>query len=359
MPAKKTFWIEVSSPVRAESERGIYSATYTFKELSQRGVIPSDKTKYFHQTTHLRDFFWRAYWSRGDIIAAGGRAGFLRKTDAVVVFMHGWDASEAIWENLPARLCADERNLLVLVPDVNGFGRSPFLTPENMDFDECDPAADMRAVETWLEVLGILGGRRHVPIIFVGHSMSGAALFYFREERWNQHPIGRCAIAPALLMNDILRKGFFSTLGVSIWAGARLLLEKLTETISPLVINQLIAGASKAVQAEHKRIFKQTHKSTLAHTFFAMGQAKRPTHKGDWSRFKVLLGHCDRLVGLDPMLNLLVELGFRSRQVRMVLGDHYFFSVGQHSRRLHSEGREITLEEIRDLVSQCRKSSRS
>lgn len=355
MSAKKSLWIEAGSPVRAEPEQGVYSATYTLNELSQRGIIPSDNTEYFHQTTYLKDFFWRAYWSRGDIIAAGGRGEFLHKTDAVVIFMHGWDGSEAIWENLPARLCADERNLLVLVPDVNGFGRSPFNTPEDMDFNECDPAADMSAVETWLEVLGILGGRRHVPIIFVGHSMSGAALFFFREGRWSQHTVGRCALAPALLMNDVLRKGFYSTLGVGIWAGARLLLEKFTETISPLIINQLIAGASKAVQAEHKRIFKQTHKSTLAHTFFAMGQATSPIHQGNWPRFKVLLGHNDRLVGLDPMLNLLVDLGFRSRQVRVVLGDHYFFSVGQHSRRLHSEGREITLEDIRELICQCRR----
>lgn len=355
MSAKKPTWIEISSAVRSEAEQGIYSAAYTLKNLSDRGVISTEKSEYFHRTTRLKDFFWRTYWSRGDLITAGGRSEFLRKTDAAVVFMHGWDGSEAIWENLPARLCAEERNLLVLAPDVNGFGRSPFLTPDKLDFRECDPAADMRAVETWLDVIGILGGRRHVPVIFIGHSMSGAALFYFREGRWSQHTIGRCAIAPALLMNDILRKGFFSTMGVSIWAGARLLLEKLTETISPLVINQLISGASKAVQAEHKRIFKMTHKSTLANTFYAMGQAKRPSHKGDWINFKVLLGHSDRLVGLDPMLKLLVDLGFRSRQVRVILGDHYFFSVGQHSRRLHTEGREIALEEIRDLVNQCRR----
>jgi len=55
------------------------------------------------------------------------------------------------------------------------------------------------------------------------------------------------------------------------------------------------------------------------------------------------------------MLKLLVDLGFRSQQVRVVLGDHYFFSVGQHSRRLHTEGREIALEEIRQLVDQCRR----
>lgn len=354
MVRKRTHWIEVGSPVRPESEQGVYSAAYKFSELAKKSAIPKDRFQKFSNATKQKDFYWRTYWSRGDIIAAGGRGRAISAADAIVVFLHGWDGSGAIWENLPARLCSAEKNLLILVPDVNGFGRSPFTNPDKIGYQQCDPSADMRTIERWLQTLGILGGRRHIPIVFVGHSMSGAALFYFQEGRWQQHRVGRCALAPALLMNDMLRKGFYSTLGAGIWAGARLQLEKFTESVSPLLINQLIAGASKAVQAEHKRIFKQTNKSTLAYTFFAMGQAKSPAHKGDWPRFKVLLGHSDRLVGLDPMLGLLADLGFRSRQIRVVLGDHYFFSVGRNSQRLHTEGREIAFEEIRDMVRACR-----
>jgi pimeloyl-ACP methyl ester carboxylesterase len=354
MVRNKPQWIDVSSPVRSEPEMGVYSAAYRLSNLVRRNAISNDELVKFQRATHQADFYWRAYWKRGDIITAGGRSAILRKVDAVVVFMHGWDGSEAIWENLPARLCSAESKILVLAPDVNGFGRSPFKNPDKVDFQKCDPSADMRSVENWLHRLGVLGGRRHIPIVFVGHSMSGAALFYFRQGRWSQHTVGRCALAPALLMNDILRKGFYSTLGASIWAGTLLQLERVAEILSPLLINQLISGASKAVQAEHERIFKITDQATLARTFFAMGQAKSPT-KGKWDRFKVLLGHSDRLVGLDPMLGLLDELGFRSRQIRVVLGDHYFFSVGRHSRRQHSEGREIALEEIQRMVRKCRR----
>lgn len=355
MAKNRPNWIDVSSPVRSEPDSGIYSAAYRLSELAQRNSISTEEMLKFRRATNQKDFYWRSYWSRGDIIVAGGRGSILRKVDAVVVFLHGWDGSGAIWENLPARLCSAESNILVLVPDVNGFGRSPFNNPDKVDFQQCDPGAGMRTIERWLLALGILGGKRHIPIVFVGHSMSGAALFYFREARWSQHRVGRCALAPALLMNDMLRKGFYSTMGAGIWAGARLQLEKFTEFVSPLVINQLISGASKAVQAEHKRIFKVTHKATLALTFFAMGQAKSPAQKGNWQRFKVLLGHNDRLVGLDPMLELLSELGFRSRQIRVVFGDHYFFSVGQHSRRQHKEGREIALDEIQRMVRECRR----
>jgi hypothetical protein len=213
----------------------------------------------------------------------------------------------------------------------------------------------MAAVEDWLSLLGILGGRRHTPVVFVGHSMSGAALFYLKESRWANHKIGRVALAPALLMNDLLRKGFYRAMGLGIFASQKLQLEQISDSISPVVVNQLISGASKGVQATHEKVFKNTDKHTLSSTFYAMGRAKQPKRSKQWGDFKVLLGHDDRLVGLNPMLELLVEMGLTSRQVRVLLGDHYFFSVGRHSRALHQEGREITLEEIIRMVRACRR----
>ena len=102
-------------------------------------------------------------------------------------------------------------------------------------------------------------------------------------------------------------------------------------------------------------MFKASAKETLSYSFYAMGRAKLPSRGKKWQDFKVLLGHEDRLVGLSPMLTLLEEMGFSSRQVQAVLGDHYFFSVGQHSRKLHQESREITLEEICKMIKVCRK----
>jgi len=351
----KKKWIDISSPVRSEAENSVYSAAFTIKELVKGGVITDQQFKKFQKKTFLRDLYWRAYWRRGDLIAAGGRAQLPQKVDAIVVLMHGWDGSGEIWENIPARVLNNEHNLLVLVPDLNGFLRSPFKDPDQIEFKQCNPSADMRAIELWLELLGILGGRRYTPVVFVGHSMSGAALFYFGEKRWQQHRIGRVALAPALLMNDGLRKSFYRALGIGIFATQKLSLEQLSNSLSPRVINQLISGASKSVQSTHKKVFKATAKETLAYTFYAMGRARLPAHKNKWQDIKVILGHEDRLVGLTSMLALLVELGIGSRQMRVVLGDHYFFSVGQHSRNLHQESREIALEEICKMVKACRR----
>ncbi len=353
--AMKKFWIDISSPVRSEAENGVYSASYTLQKLVDVGAISDQQFEQFQQETLLGDFYWRAYWRRGDLIIGGGRGRFPQRADAVVVFMHGWDGSGEIWENLPARVASNEHNLLVLVPDVNGFFRTPFKKPDEIGFQHCTPSANMQAIELWLELLGVLGGRRHTPVVFVGHSMSGAALFYFDEKRWRQHHIGRVALAPALLMNDMMRKSFYRALGLGIFAGQKLSLEQLSNSLSPMVINQLISGASKSVQATHEKVFKATAKETLSNTFYAIGRAELPANGKKRQDFMVVLGHEDRLVGLTSMLALLAKLGFGSRQVRAVLGDHYFFSVGQHSRSLHQESREIALEEICKMVKACRR----
>ena len=215
---------------------------------------------------------------------------FLRQARAVIIFIHGWDGSGAIWENLPAHVCAAENDCLILVPDVNGFGGSPFAHPERLTPDQCSPQANMRALEKWLSTLKLLGSRREYPTVFVGHSMGGATLFYLNERLWSGRTVGRYAVAPALLLNDLTKKSFYRTLGAGIFAGNLLSLDKLQNQFAPFVINQLIAGASKAVQAEHKRIFKKTHKQTIARTFDAMGQAKKPSHGREWNRFRVILG---------------------------------------------------------------------
>jgi hypothetical protein len=54
-------------------------------------------------------------------------------------------------------------------------------------------------------------------------------------------------------------------------------------------------------------------------------------------------------------LDLLEELGFASGQLRVVLGDHYFFSVSNESRRLHLRNRKIVVEEILALHEACRR----
>jgi hypothetical protein len=141
---------------------------------------------------------------------------------------------------------------------------------------------------------------------------------------------------------------------MGIWVGSTAeVLGWLKTMLAPVIVDGLIGAASRSVKAEHVRIFNATPKGTLAQTFFAMGAVPHLVNPRRWSRFHVVLGHKDRLVGIVPMLELLDELGFTSDQVRVVLGDHYLFSVSRQSRRLHLRNQGIVVEEILALHEGC------
>ena len=339
--------------------RGVRRATYNLNSLVEARLIGPRKARQFREKTGLTDFAWEATWST----RAGRRPReALARAEGCVVLIHGWDGSHAIWEDLPARICLSHPRLFVLAPDVNGFGGSPF-AEELPPLETCDPAALMRAVAAWVELTGLRSSprawRRYRVVTFVGHSMGGAAIFYLDEDRWRPHEVARLALAPALLLNDRLRKEFYKALGVGIWAGAVTnTLDWLKDRLASPLIEALIGDASQAVKDEHLRIFKNTSRGVLAQTFYAMGATPRPIRRRRWRHFQVVLGHRDRLVGVGPMLQLLEELGFTSEDVRVMFGDHYFFSPGLRSRRLHGLNRQLIVRQILDLHRECRRAQR-
>jgi len=349
-------WVGGHGAVRREATKGIVSTGYTLNALVQAGLIDQQRVACFRDQTGLADFAWRVFWPKA-AVGRGRYAEAMARARGFVVFMHGWDGSHAIWEQIPALVCAADSRLVALAADLNGFGGSPFAN-ELPAIEACDPAANMAAVEHWIELLGLRSSpratRRLRIVTLVGHSMSGAALVYLDESRWRRHEVARLAVAPALLINDALRKSFYKALGVTIWAGSTGdVLGWLKARLAPSAIKMLIGAASQAVKAEHVRIFNTSPKGVLAQTFFAMGAIPRPVKPRRWSHFHIVLGHRDRLVGVKPMLDLLEELGFTSDQLRVVLGDHYLFSVSNQSRRLHLRNRGAVVEDILALHEAC------
>jgi len=349
-------WVGGYKTIRREATEGIVSTSYTLNGLVRTGLIGQQRVARFYTKTGLADFAWWVFWPQ----AAARRQGYreaMTRARGFDIFLHGWDGSHAIWEQIPALVCAANPRLVALAADVNGFGGSPF-ADELPAVEACDPAASMAAVERWIELLGLRSSRRATHrlrvITLVGHSMSGAGLFYLDESRWRQHEVARLAIAPALLVNDTLRKSFYKALGVGIWVGSTTdTLGWLKTRLAPSIVEALIGAASRAVKAEHVRTFNTISKGVLAQTFFTMGVIPRQVEPRHWRHFCVILGHKDRLVGITPMLKLLEELGFTSDQVRVMLGDHYLFSVSNQSRRLHLRNRELVIEEILALHEAC------
>lgn len=349
-------WVEGMRTEPQETIPGIEGTHFALSTLADRGLLTTRHLADFQDATALADLSWRVFWSKGALAEAGGDyRSLLRRAQGFVIFMHGWGGSGDVWGHLPALTCAANPRLVALVPDLNGFGETCFLT-EMPAVEQCDPCAVMQSVVYWVNMLGLRSSkraqRRRRVITFVGHSMSGAALFYFQEQGWHNNEFARCSVAPALLIEDDLRKGFYGALGVGSWADKPI--DALMSRLTPRVVKSLTSDASETAQAEHLRIFEATSKVTLAQTLYAMGVVCRDLQSRRWPNFRAILAHDDRLLNVSQMLNLLDDLGFASNQVQVVWGDHYLFSVGNHNYRTRLRNREIVLGEILHLHELCR-----
>ncbi len=328
---------------------GIQSASYSLTQLAERGLLSRDAVNGMLLDTDLWDFAWNMVWCGSENDTDKDLLDLVSNADGFVVFVHGWTGSHAIWEELPALVVSQNPRLVSLVLDHNGFGETPFIHTMPA-IKLCNPVGAMRAIERWIDLIQVRrqpGNPRPRVINFVGHSMGGAALFFLDITKWGVADQTRMAIAPALLLHDDLHRAFYTTLGLGIGLIGRLsFLEGIGDLISPGMIEVLAEGATQAVKDEHTRVYASTPKTVTARTFAAMGVIEEHPKTQVWDFMKVMLGHKDRLVGLLPMLNLLEDLHFDVPQIRVVLGTHYLFSLGDDMRRVHEQNRALVLHDI-------------
>jgi len=343
-PTGYTAWL----PERVPTIRRV---GYTLVDLMRRGLISPRAVEDFQRETLLADVTWRVLWAdTAPRSEAQSVVDALRNARGVVVFIHGWAGSGEIWEDLPSMVVQRNPRLVALVPDVNGFGGTPFSTP-NPPFDKCDPPANMRAIELWLDILGIRARSRQTklrPVIFVGHSMGGATLFFLDEKFWRKGEVGRIALAPALLLNDRQRQLFYRTVGTGIrLTGVSDLLDQLVgKVIAPRFIEAVAGSGSPQVRAQHKRIFDSTPQGVIAQTFAAMGTLQASFSESKWPDFITFLAERDLLVGQKPTSDLLASLHFHPDQIKLVSGDHYFFSVDGRADQEHVQNRNHVVAHI-------------
>jgi len=339
----------------------VENAWFSLSSLADQGLLTTRQLSDFQNATGLADLSWRVSWNRAALDETDGslRALF-RRTQGFVVFMHGWSASGGVWERLPALTCAANPRLVALTPDLNGFGQSPFLA-EVPTVDQCDPAAIMKSVVHWIELLGLRSStrarQRRKVITFVGHSVGGAALFYLREKGWHENEYARCAVAPALLIDDHVREAFFSALHVDSRPSKPIDEQKAWPKQE--VLENLLGMADETIREQHLRVFEATPRGTLAQTFYAIGSAAAKPDVKSWENFHVILAHDDRVIDVSHMLRLLDGMGLGPHQVHVVTGDHFLFSASVESRRVHLRNREIVLGDILYLHEVCREKQRA
>src|SRR5262249_5377642 len=217
-------WLKGYNSLSSVDESGVQTASYSLVSLAEKELLKRDDVNGMLLDAGLRDFTWHIVWADNPETPADDLEAQIGMAEGYVIFIHGWTGSNAIWEDIPARIVAKNRNLVALVVDHNGFGQTPFVQPMP-DFVHCNPIGAMRAVERWFELLKLrrpAGDLQVKTVNFVGHSMGGAALFFLDESKWRLGEQTRTAIAPALLLHDEMHRTFYTTLGLGIGLVGRL-----------------------------------------------------------------------------------------------------------------------------------------
>lgn len=339
---------------------GTQTAMYRLSNLVDRGLCGVREGTTLLKERGLVDFVWQMTWAEDFDTPDELLEQHLLDAEGFVIFVHGWTGNHKIWEQLPSMVVTENRKLVALSIDHNGFGNTRFAT-KLPDINNCNPPAAMATLQKLVDLLNLRrqpGDPKPRVINFVGHSMGGATLFYLNPVLWNYGEETRYALAPALLLEDEVHQVFYTALGTGINILQRLpLLEFVERAIQPRMIEVLCNGASGFVKNEHDRQYKDTPRGVTGATFQAMGLLRDSEIARRWDTFRVILGHKDNLVGLASMMDLLGHLEFPVRNIRVVPGSHYMFSVPTDADKggiedrvyQHLQSREVIIQDILEL----------
>ncbi len=330
---------------------GTQVALYRMSDLVNRGFISPNEGRGFLLDANLIDFVWEVTWADSQDTPDEELESAIGEVEGYAIFMHGWTGNHTIFESIPGLVVANNPRLVAISVDHNGFGETRFVN-ETPTLEQCCPPSAMKTIEEWIDVIKIRRqpGQRDPKVInFIGHSMGGAALFYLNPLKWRVGEETRLALTPALLLDDEMKRIFFTALGIGISLVNMLrVFEFVERVIKPQVIETVCSGGSFFVRRAHALQYQQTPRGTTAATFTAMGLLQNREIPRRWDNFRVTLGHRDSLVGLVPMLDLLSSMEFPSSHVRVVAGSHYLFSVGPENVFQHAQNRELVVQDILD-----------
>ncbi len=136
------------------------------------------------------------------IYASSARLGELDDPDLlsrvaeVIVLVHGSSSSRRAWRLLAPALCRDNALALVLVPDLHGYGETPFAA--------ASPAKEHLALGAMAQsVLGLcrLLGLVDLPTVLVGHSMGAMSLLTLDDSDIDAQ-VARVLINPMFVEHD-------------------------------------------------------------------------------------------------------------------------------------------------------------
>ncbi len=293
----------------------IARADYQLADLEAAGALPPAACAAFRRDTGYADFGFSLYGNVARIGALTDPAALARATE-LVVLMHGFMGNRTVWRHVAAAICRDNAQAIALVPDLNGFGTSPF---------EGAPAAHhltapalTHAVVRWLELLGV----RDLPTVLVGHSMSATHLLAASDDQLGTRT-ARVAMNPVFPAVDPAYRRRVEAL---------LIATRVVGTVRPLARHLVARGirrdgrAKDLADAEHDLMVGEfAHMSLPLLAAITRGVLRATVPPGDHlHNCVILLGNSDPIATDAVVGRAMRTFGIPAANVmRMATGGHY------------------------------------
>ena len=101
-----------------------YIAQYRLTELITKGYINRHDAQAFLDEAGLTDFQWEITWPEDYELPDEMLPNRIANVQGYVVWVHGWTGNMHIWEELPGMVVSENRQLVSIAIDHNGFGLS-------------------------------------------------------------------------------------------------------------------------------------------------------------------------------------------------------------------------------------------
>jgi serine/threonine-protein kinase len=288
---------------------------YRLSELAAAGLLPAGRVADLLAMSGLAEMGWSVYGRSARLGPIDDAAAYARAAE-VIVLMHGWAVTRAVWSRVAAALCRDNAQAIVLVPDVFGHGETRFArkTPPR---EVATMQAQAEAVRQWIDVVGL----RDFPTVMVGHSMSAVGLLCMGDEDVGPR-VSRVAINPVWPMYDVEYRRRLQ-LGVV-----------LGHTLARVPGARQWLLAKMVREAPAARELAHDERERMVANVLAMGRgvvnrivgsfraAPLPGKRHD--RLMLLIGVNDPLCKPEITTKAMQDLGIRPEQLRLLAtGGHY------------------------------------
>ncbi|HEY5921036.1 MAG TPA: protein kinase [Kofleriaceae bacterium] len=319
----------------------ISRADYKLSSLEAAGVISATAARAFRERTGYADFGW-AVIGRTDRLGALTDPAAYARAGELVVMVHGGMCTRESWLGVAAHVAQGNGQTLVFVPDVAGYGVSRF--------QRRLPSREQLTVEgtvggllAWIELIGV----RDLPLVFVGHSLGGLALFSATDEMLGPRT-WRIAVGPVLPALDWRQRWglrLVAAFGLSLaWIpGMKRLMGKATFEWSK---------AARAYATDERKRFLEAYMQlpmpTLARGAGQYARAQAPP-KDQLARCAVVLSENDPVAPIERMHAALRRIDFPEHQIHRLVSQGHF----PHGKTaMHPEWTHRNVVELAAIIDQ-------